>query len=90
MATSVAEKSTQTVGLYYPSAIQMQERERALLLSRQSVADRHPPMASISPGKGKTLRLTTISALCYSMTDVRVILCLQATGGGSWTMCVLI
>uniref|UniRef100_A0A3B5KFN7 Uncharacterized protein n=1 Tax=Takifugu rubripes TaxID=31033 RepID=A0A3B5KFN7_TAKRU len=53
MATPTAEKSTQTVGLYYPSATQMQrERERALLLSRQSVADRHPPMTSISPGKG--------------------------------------
>lgn len=65
------------------------ERERALLLSRQSVTDRHPPMTSISPGKGKTLRPTTIDTLCCSITDARVILCLQATGGGSWTMCVL-
>lgn len=90
MATPTVEKSTQTIGLYYPSATQMQkERERTLLLSRQTLADRHPPLTSISPGKGKTQRPTTIDALYCAMTDAVVILCLQATGGGSWTMCVL-
>lgn len=53
VATPTAEKSTQTIGLYYPSATQMQkERERAPRLSHQAARERQAPLTPISPGKG--------------------------------------
>lgn len=56
LTTPTAEQNTQTVGLYYPSAIQLQkvEQERTLYLSRQqSTRDRKPLLTAISPGRGK-------------------------------------
>lgn len=83
MAPPTAEKSTQTVGLYYPSATQMQkERERALQLGRQR--DRQPPLTSVSPGKGTAPHLRPSRS-----HDGDARLCLQVTGGGSWTTCAL-
>lgn len=85
MAPPTAEKSTQTVGLYYPSATQMQkERERVLQLSRQRARDRQPPLTSVSPGKGTAPHLRPSWS-----HDGDASLCLQVTGGGSWTMCAL-
>ncbi|XP_062420654.1 double zinc ribbon and ankyrin repeat-containing protein 1 isoform X1 [Pungitius pungitius] len=49
------EQSTQTVGLYYPSATELQRKEtqRKLHLSKQhSTRVQHPLLTSISPGRG--------------------------------------
>ncbi|XP_074553973.1 double zinc ribbon and ankyrin repeat-containing protein 1 [Halichoeres trimaculatus] len=54
-ATPTTEQSTQTVGLFYPSATELQrkEEERALQLSRHNATrDRQPPLTAISPGRG--------------------------------------
>lgn len=53
-----AERQTQTSGLYYPSATELQKKEqqRALQLSRQQTTrDRRPLLTAISPGKGTIL-----------------------------------
>lgn len=75
MAPPTTEKSTQTVGLYYPSATQMQkERERALQLARQTARERQPPLTSVSPGKGRQPPRRPSPHLCGHMTDARGIL----------------
>ncbi|XP_068455627.1 double zinc ribbon and ankyrin repeat-containing protein 1 isoform X2 [Clinocottus analis] len=54
-ATPTAEQSTQTVGLYYPSAtgLQRKETQRKLQLSKQPTPrDRQPLLTAISPGRG--------------------------------------
>ncbi|XP_061573294.1 double zinc ribbon and ankyrin repeat-containing protein 1 [Cololabis saira] len=46
---------TQTIGLYYPSATELQKKEqqRELQASRQqALRDRRPPLTAISPGRG--------------------------------------
>lgn len=56
LTTPTAEQYTQTIGLYYPSAfqLQMKEQQRVLQLSRQQAArDRQPLLTAISPGRGK-------------------------------------
>ncbi|KAM9363826.1 LOW QUALITY PROTEIN: double zinc ribbon and ankyrin repeat-containing protein 1 [Symphorus nematophorus] len=53
--TPTAEQHTQTVGLYYPSATELQRKEeqRTLQLSRQqATADRRPLLTAVSPGRG--------------------------------------
>lgn len=58
LATSTAEQYTQTVGLYYPSANQLQKKaqQRALQVSRQQATrDRQPLLTAISPGRGRVL-----------------------------------
>ncbi|XP_060923341.1 LOW QUALITY PROTEIN: double zinc ribbon and ankyrin repeat-containing protein 1 [Limanda limanda] len=55
IAPPSVDQSTQTVGLYYPSAtgLQRKDQQRALQLSRhQSSRDRQPPVTAISPGRG--------------------------------------
>uniref|UniRef100_A0A3Q3X7R4 DZANK-type domain-containing protein n=1 Tax=Mola mola TaxID=94237 RepID=A0A3Q3X7R4_MOLML len=55
LATSTAEQYTQTVGLYYPSANQLQKKaqQRALQVSRQQATrDRQPLLTAVSPGRG--------------------------------------
>ncbi|KAM7394845.1 hypothetical protein PAMP_021625 [Pampus punctatissimus] len=55
IAPPTAEKYTQTVGLYYPSAteIHRKEQQRTLQLSREQVTrDRKPLLTAISPGRG--------------------------------------
>ncbi|XP_041641818.1 double zinc ribbon and ankyrin repeat-containing protein 1 [Cheilinus undulatus] len=55
LATPTADQSTQTVGLYYPSATELQrkEQQKALQLSRQNATrDRQPLLTTISPGRG--------------------------------------
>ncbi|XP_053275627.1 double zinc ribbon and ankyrin repeat-containing protein 1 [Pleuronectes platessa] len=55
LAPPSQDQSTQTVGLYYPSATELQrkDQQRALQLSRQqSGRDRQPPVTAISPGRG--------------------------------------
>uniref|UniRef100_A0A3Q3F2P5 Double zinc ribbon and ankyrin repeat domains 1 n=1 Tax=Labrus bergylta TaxID=56723 RepID=A0A3Q3F2P5_9LABR len=53
--SSRLDQSTQTVGLYYPSATELQrkEQQRALQLSMQhATKDRQPLLTAISPGRG--------------------------------------
>lgn len=72
LTTPTSERYTQTIGLYYPSAFQLQrkEQQRALQVSRQQAArDRQPFLTAISPGRGKTpptpqLILDTATANC--------------------------
>ncbi|XP_044045700.1 double zinc ribbon and ankyrin repeat-containing protein 1 isoform X2 [Siniperca chuatsi] len=55
LATPTVERCTQTVGLYYPSATELQRKEeqRALQLSKQQTTrDRQPLLTAISPGRG--------------------------------------
>ncbi|XP_077936103.1 double zinc ribbon and ankyrin repeat-containing protein 1 isoform X1 [Gasterosteus aculeatus] len=55
VTTPSKDQSTQTVGLYYPSATELQRKEtqRKLQLSKQhSARDQRPPLTSISPGRG--------------------------------------
>ncbi|XP_073329406.1 double zinc ribbon and ankyrin repeat-containing protein 1 [Pagrus major] len=55
MTTPTAEQCTQTVGLYYPSATELQrkEQQRALELSRQQAPrDGRQLLTAISPGRG--------------------------------------
>ncbi|KAI3352703.1 hypothetical protein L3Q82_020166, partial [Scortum barcoo] len=55
LATPTAERSSQTVGLYFPSATELhrKEQQRALQLSRQQVTrDCLPLLTAISPGRG--------------------------------------
>ncbi|XP_078022700.1 double zinc ribbon and ankyrin repeat-containing protein 1 [Epinephelus lanceolatus] len=55
LATPTSEQYTQTVGLYYPSATEMErkEQQRAQQLSRQQATrDRQPLLTAISPGRG--------------------------------------
>ncbi|XP_074487330.1 double zinc ribbon and ankyrin repeat-containing protein 1 isoform X2 [Sebastes fasciatus] len=55
LATPTAEQYTQTVGLYYPSATELQrkEQQKTLQLSRQpATRDRQPLLTAISPGRG--------------------------------------
>ncbi|XP_047194056.1 double zinc ribbon and ankyrin repeat-containing protein 1 isoform X2 [Hippoglossus stenolepis] len=55
VAPPSVDQSTQTVGLYYPSATELQrkDQQRVLQLSRQqSSRDRQPPVTAISPGRG--------------------------------------
>uniref|UniRef100_A0A3Q1BV98 DZANK-type domain-containing protein n=1 Tax=Amphiprion ocellaris TaxID=80972 RepID=A0A3Q1BV98_AMPOC len=49
-APPTVDRSTQTVGLYYPSATELhrKEQQRAEKLSR----DRRPPLTAVSPGQG--------------------------------------
>ncbi|KAM6939563.1 LOW QUALITY PROTEIN: double zinc ribbon and ankyrin repeat-containing protein 1 [Xenentodon cancila] len=50
-----ADRYTQTVGLYYPSATELQrkEQQREIQARRQQASrDRHPPLTAISPGRG--------------------------------------
>ncbi|XP_042372707.1 double zinc ribbon and ankyrin repeat-containing protein 1-like, partial [Plectropomus leopardus] len=54
-APPTCEQSTQTVGLYYPSATELQrkEQQRMQQLSRQQATrDRQPLLTAISPGRG--------------------------------------
>ncbi|KAK2918374.1 double zinc ribbon and ankyrin repeat-containing protein 1 isoform X2 [Channa argus] len=54
-APTTVDQSTQTVGLYFPSATELHRREqqRVLQLSRQhAVRDRQPLLTAISPGRG--------------------------------------
>ncbi|XP_076584398.1 double zinc ribbon and ankyrin repeat-containing protein 1 isoform X2 [Chaetodon auriga] len=52
LTTTTAEQCTQTVGLYYPSATELQ-RKRALHLSKQQATrDRQPLLTAVSPGRG--------------------------------------
>lgn len=56
LATPTSDQYTQTVGLYYPSATELQrkEQQRALQLSREKATrDRQPLLTAISPGRGK-------------------------------------
>ncbi|XP_035993602.1 double zinc ribbon and ankyrin repeat-containing protein 1 isoform X1 [Fundulus heteroclitus] len=49
------DKSTQTIGLYYPSATELQKKEqqRTLAVIQQlATRDRQPPLTAISPGRG--------------------------------------
>ncbi|XP_054866236.1 double zinc ribbon and ankyrin repeat-containing protein 1 isoform X2 [Amphiprion ocellaris] len=50
VAPPTVDRSTQTVGLYYPSATELhrKEQQRAEKLSR----DRRPPLTAVSPGQG--------------------------------------
>lgn len=62
LTAPTAEKSTQTIGLYYPSATQLQreEQQRMLQLSRQqTTSNRQLRLSSISPGRGKNSIDTT-------------------------------
>nr|XP_046233601.1 double zinc ribbon and ankyrin repeat-containing protein 1 isoform X2 [Scatophagus argus] len=55
LTTPTAEQYTQTVGLFYPSATELQKKEqqRVLQLSRQQATrDRQPLLTAISPGRG--------------------------------------
>ncbi|XP_029283083.1 double zinc ribbon and ankyrin repeat-containing protein 1-like [Cottoperca gobio] len=51
LATPTAEQYTQTVGLYYPSATELQRKEQQLS-KQQTTRDRQPPLTAISPGRG--------------------------------------
>uniref|UniRef100_A0A3Q0R8Q4 Double zinc ribbon and ankyrin repeat domains 1 n=1 Tax=Amphilophus citrinellus TaxID=61819 RepID=A0A3Q0R8Q4_AMPCI len=55
IAPPTMEQCTQTVGLYYPSATELQrkEQQRVLQLTRQQASiDHRPPLTTISPGRG--------------------------------------
>ncbi|XP_068558838.1 double zinc ribbon and ankyrin repeat-containing protein 1 [Cebidichthys violaceus] len=55
LAPPTAEQFTQTVGLYYPSATELQrkEQQRTLQLSKQQATrDRRPLLTAVSPGRG--------------------------------------
>ncbi|KAM9314756.1 double zinc ribbon and ankyrin repeat-containing protein 1 [Pholidichthys leucotaenia] len=55
VAPPTVDRSTQTTGLYYPSATKLQrnEQQRALQLTKQwETRDHHPPLTAISPGRG--------------------------------------
>ncbi|XP_031695419.1 double zinc ribbon and ankyrin repeat-containing protein 1 isoform X3 [Anarrhichthys ocellatus] len=55
LAPPTAEQFTQTVGLYYPSATELQrkEQQRTLQLSKQQATrDRRPLLTTVSPGRG--------------------------------------
>ncbi|XP_068607555.1 double zinc ribbon and ankyrin repeat-containing protein 1 [Brachionichthys hirsutus] len=55
LTTPTADKNTQTAGLYYPSApeLEKKEQQRALQISKQrAVRDRQLPPTAISPGRG--------------------------------------
>ncbi|XP_054460821.1 double zinc ribbon and ankyrin repeat-containing protein 1-like isoform X2 [Anoplopoma fimbria] len=55
IATPTAEQSTQTVGLYYPSATELQRKETQAMLQlskQQTTRDRQPLLTAISPGRG--------------------------------------
>ncbi|KAK2817635.1 hypothetical protein Q5P01_025826 [Channa striata] len=55
IAPPTVDQSTQTVGLYFPSATELHRREqqRLLQLSRQQVTrDRKPLLTAVSPGRG--------------------------------------
>uniref|UniRef100_UPI0037E70E3E double zinc ribbon and ankyrin repeat-containing protein 1 n=1 Tax=Semicossyphus pulcher TaxID=241346 RepID=UPI0037E70E3E len=54
-AMPTADQCTQTVGLYYPSATELQrkEQQRVLRVSREhATRDRQPLLTSVSPGRG--------------------------------------
>ncbi|XP_070684333.1 double zinc ribbon and ankyrin repeat-containing protein 1 [Pempheris klunzingeri] len=48
---ATAEQHTQTVGLYYPSATELQKKEQQASRQR-ATRDRQPPLTAISPGRG--------------------------------------
>uniref|UniRef100_A0A3B3VZT6 RanBP2-type domain-containing protein n=1 Tax=Poecilia latipinna TaxID=48699 RepID=A0A3B3VZT6_9TELE len=55
VAPPPVNRSTQTVGLYYPSAIelQQQDQQRAMWRRREAArSDRRPPLSAVSPGRG--------------------------------------
>ncbi|XP_016521165.1 double zinc ribbon and ankyrin repeat-containing protein 1 isoform X3 [Poecilia formosa] len=55
VAPPPVDRSTQTVGLYYPSAIelQQQDQQRAMWRRREAArSDRRPPLSAVSPGRG--------------------------------------
>ncbi|XP_054881653.1 double zinc ribbon and ankyrin repeat-containing protein 1-like isoform X4 [Poeciliopsis prolifica] len=51
VAPPPVDRSTQTVGLYYPSATALQQRDQQRALRREAARSR-PPLSSISPGRG--------------------------------------
>ncbi|XP_008419184.1 double zinc ribbon and ankyrin repeat-containing protein 1 isoform X2 [Poecilia reticulata] len=55
VAPPLVDRSTQTVGLYYPSATELQQRDqqRAMWRRREAArSDRRPPLSAVSPGRG--------------------------------------
>ncbi|XP_027872263.1 double zinc ribbon and ankyrin repeat-containing protein 1 isoform X1 [Xiphophorus couchianus] len=55
VAPPPVDRSTQTVGLYYPSATELQQRDqqRALWRRREAArSDPRPPLSAVSPGRG--------------------------------------
>ncbi|KAF7650243.1 hypothetical protein LDENG_00129020 [Lucifuga dentata] len=55
LAPPTVDRQTQTVGLFYPSSIELhrKEQQRAVELSRQQhMRDRQPLLTAISPGRG--------------------------------------
>lgn len=55
VALPTDDQSTQTVGLYYPSATELHRKQQQseTQLSRQNSKDRQPLLTAISPGRGK-------------------------------------
>ncbi|KAK5873297.1 hypothetical protein PBY51_018348 [Eleginops maclovinus] len=51
-APPTAECSTQTVGLYYPSATELQRKEQQREKHSRANAERNPPPSAVSPGRG--------------------------------------
>ncbi|KAG7486414.1 double zinc ribbon and ankyrin repeat-containing protein 1 isoform X1 [Solea senegalensis] len=55
VAPPTTDQWTQTIGLYYPSAIELhrKEQQRTLQLTKeQTNRDRQPPLTAVSPGRG--------------------------------------
>ncbi|XP_043968947.1 double zinc ribbon and ankyrin repeat-containing protein 1 isoform X2 [Gambusia affinis] len=55
VAPPPVDRSTQTVGLYYPSATELQQRDQQRALWRRREAERinhRPPLSAVSPGRG--------------------------------------
>ncbi|XP_078127718.1 double zinc ribbon and ankyrin repeat-containing protein 1 isoform X3 [Sander vitreus] len=49
---ATTEQATQTVGLYYPSATELQRKEQQQLNRQQVTRERQPLLTAISPGRG--------------------------------------
>ncbi|XP_038570603.1 double zinc ribbon and ankyrin repeat-containing protein 1 [Micropterus salmoides] len=55
LATPTVERYTQTVGLYYPSATELQRKEEQMaqqVSKQQATRDRQPLLTAVSPGRG--------------------------------------
>ncbi|XP_010770354.1 double zinc ribbon and ankyrin repeat-containing protein 1 [Notothenia coriiceps] len=59
MAPPTAECSTQTVGLYYPSATELQRKEQQREKRSKTNAERQPASA-VSPGRGEDYKTTEL------------------------------
>ena len=59
---------TQTVGLYYPSQSELNQRNQELInkMSDKDTKDRKPPLTPISPGRG------SLSLLLYETTPTTI------------------